>query len=459
MTFGGRALWLGLAAIGCACRTELPAQPLLVPEDRAFLEGLARDVVEASRVPVGESAGGQGPNSTGRTLIRPGGREDYPAFWIRDYAMSLDCGVVPGSEQLPLLLLTAAAQSITAAPRELASGSCVPSGSIPDHITFRGVPIFFPGTLDDDEHQGGELWGRLPPLDDAFYFVHMAREYVRATGDLSIWTREVDGHALAERLWFAVSMPPRGAESPLVRVAADERGVGFGFDDSVTHTGELLFASALAYQAFEELGELCRLAAERSPARERELADAERCAAIAAELRTALGATFATPSGLLRASTGTSSQPDVWGTAFAVYVGALEPDVEARACAALAREYTNGHIAWRGSIRHVPTNADARADSAWERSLAPLNRYQNGAYWSTPTGWVAYALAKQDRELAARLFRELVADLRAGDFRKGAEFGAPWECQHPDGDHRQNPIYMTSVTCPLAALQRLESGR
>ncbi|MCA8949543.1 MAG: hypothetical protein KDE27_08565, partial [Planctomycetes bacterium] len=64
-----------------------------------------------------------------------------------------------------------------------------------------------------------------------------------------------------------------------------------------------------------------------------------------------------------------------------------------------------------------------------------------------------------DRALAARLLAELVADLRAGDFRRGPEFGAPYECAHPEGDYHQNPVYMTSVATPLAAILRLDLGR
>ena len=110
-------------------------------------------------------------------------------------------------------------------------------------------------------------------------------------------------------------------------------------------------------------------------------------------MRSAIGATFALPDGRLRTSTGASSKADVWGSAFAVFVGALEPELERKACAALAREYANGRVAWHGAIRHVPTDADARADSAWDTAIVGLNRYQNGAYWSTATGWVAYAIA------------------------------------------------------------------
>ena len=80
--------------------------------------------------------------------------------------------------------------------------------------------------------------------------------------------------------------------------------------------------------------------------------------------------------------------------------------------------------------------------------LLKKNTYQNGAYWGTPTGWICYAISKADFALAQKLANEYIDDLRKNDFRKGGNSGAPWECFHPSG-HRQNPVYMTTVTCPL----------
>lgn len=445
---------LGLLASACA------APPVLTSDDRGYLEGLAQAVVEASRIRVGERVAGQGPNTTGCTVLRPGGRDDYPAFWIRDYAMTLECGLVDTAEQGPLIELVATTQPMGSATRTLRSGSRVPPGSVPDHVTLGGRAIFFPGTLDDEAGQGGAAWGMQPPLDDAFFFVAMVHTWVQESGDLTIWNRVIAGAPLHERLWAALRMPPRREGTALVHATESDRGVAFGFTDAVVHTGDLLFASLLAYRADEQFAELATRAAALADGadRERDLARARACRAEATALRTAIATTFALPSGFLRAATGIGGQPDVWGTAFAVWIGALPPEVESRACAALAQAYTEGTIALRGAIRHVPTDADARPDSAWERALVPKNRYQNGAYWSTATGWVAFALAKVDRALAARLLRELVADLRADDFRLGPEHGAPWECLHPDGGHRQNPIYMTSVTLPLAAVHRLDGS-
>ena len=77
-----------------------PALPGADPLGAAmvFLRDLTADVVEASRVRPGQSVAGQGPNTTGGTLIRPGGRQCYPALWIRDFAMSLECGLVDAAE-------------------------------------------------------------------------------------------------------------------------------------------------------------------------------------------------------------------------------------------------------------------------------------------------------------------------------------------------------------------------
>jgi hypothetical protein len=259
----------------------------------------------------------------------------------------------------------------------------------------------------------------------------------------------VNGETLMVRLERAFLVPPSRKDTGLVYADLAERGVTFGFVDTITHTGDLLFCSLLKYQAATELARLLV-----------RISDAERAqhyASVANRLKQAIPAAFATEKGFLRASTGKSAQPDVWGTAYAVYAGALDPEHERGACEALARAYQDGTIAWRGNIRHVPTTDDFSETTAWEIALSPKNRYQNGAYWGTPTGWVCYAIAKVNLDLARKLAGEYIAELREGDFRKGPDFGSPWECMHPEGNHRQNPVYMTSVTCPLAAFKRIEN--
>ena len=61
---------MGALVLLSTCDAPQAREAIISAEDHAFLEQLAADVVEASRVREGHSAGGQGPNSTGCTLIR-----------------------------------------------------------------------------------------------------------------------------------------------------------------------------------------------------------------------------------------------------------------------------------------------------------------------------------------------------------------------------------------------------
>ncbi|MBN1248221.1 MAG: hypothetical protein JXC32_11225 [Anaerolineae bacterium] len=414
--------------------------------EMAYLVDLARAVVEASRVQPGASVGGYGPNVTGETLIRPGGRDCYPAFWVRDFAMSLEADLFTPEEVVHALRLTASRQA--AADWQTRSGSRVPRGAIADHITFGGLPIYFPGTLDDYEGQGMPF-GRLPSLDDHYYFVEMAWYAVTRWGRDDLLAEVVDGMPLIERLHRAFGVPKVREATGMVWCEEDDRGVSFGFTDTVVHTGDLLFCSLLRHRAAGQMAALGVRVGDSGKARHyRE---------IAAQISAHLTSVFGAESGLLRASTGKSAQPDVWGSAFAVYVGALPAGATAQVSRALCDALAAGTIAWQGQIRHVPTNADFSDRTMWESVIGdrPMNRYQNGAYWDTPVGWVCYAVAQHDQAAARQLALDYVADLQRDDFRKGPAHGAPWECAHPAGDHRQNPVYMASVTCPLGAFRRL----
>jgi len=418
---------------------------VLSAEDLSFLTELTAAVLEASRVPAGATVAGCGPNTTGDTLIRPGGRNAYPAFWIRDYAMSLEAKLITPAEQRHMLFLTAKHQP----DKEivLPTGSVLPPGSIPDHISFGDVPIFFPGVLQEYDAQGGPQWGKYPCLDDQFFFVHMAAQFGEQSGDSTFLKEMVNGKPLLQRLEEAYAMPPSHPENGIVYAAEEARGVNFGFFDTTVHTGDLLFCSLLKYRAALELAALCEKSGEAGKT--------ARYRREAKTLSAAAESIFCQADGWLRASTGRSEQVDVWGTAFAVYIGALSPEAEQAASKALVEALHKGTIAWQGGIRHVPTDRDFSATTAWETSYAKKNRYQNGAYWNTPAGWVCYAVAKVDYPAAQKLAEEYIAQLRADDFRNGLKFGSPWECMHADENHRQNPVYLTSASCPLAAFGRM----
>lgn len=416
----------------------------LSQESLSFLEGMTKDVLEASRIYPGQLISKDfGPNNTGGVLVRPGGRDSYPSFWIRDYAMSLETGFISKKEQHHMLVLTASSQCdqswITT------GGSLIPFGSIPDHIRIDdGKPIYFPGTYSYND-QGQEIWGTLPPYCDQFYFVHMAYYYVISTGDIKILQVEINGTKLIDRLKAAFHMPPENKNNFMVYATEQIRGVDFGFRDAIKITGNLSFASILKFRAANELAELFKMIGSKESSKYLE---------IATNIKKALPTIFMDKRGMLLASTGKSNQPDVWSTALAVYLGILEGKELERTCHFLSTAYKEGTISYKGNIRHILTTDDFNENTSWEISMAAKNTYQNGAYWGTPTGWVCFAINKVDKQTAKNLANEYITDLKENDYRKGGEYSAPYECFY-NSNYKQNPLYLTTVACPLIAFKKI----
>lgn len=416
-----------------------------------FLENLTKDVVEEARIPPnGELPFITPPparkNTTGVTLIRPGGRSCYPAFWIRDFAMSLESGCITPEELKEMLILTAKCQN-GERPRNLETGAVVPPFAVPDHILLNGEPVFFPGTWSSGLDQGGEKFGFQPPFDDNYYFIEMAFQYLRITDNRVPFHQEINGLSLLERLERAFSVPPCEKDTGIVIITEKDRGVNFGFFDALYQTGHLLFASLLRFKAALNMGCIYEKLGESWKAKEYQK-EAER-------IKKNIPKIFATSSGWLNATTGICKQHDVWGTAYAIYIDALEGDVKENAICAIRNAYCSGTISYRGNIRQILTTDNYSETSAWERALPRINTYQNGAYWGTASGWVFYALAQVDEESFAQIVNEYIGELIEGDYRKGEDYGSPWECFHPEGNYRQNPVYMTSVTVPFTALKKL----
>ena len=409
-------------------------------DDLRFLQDMTRDVVEASRVRPGQRVGDSPANTQGHTLIRPGGRAAYPAMWVRDFSLSLESGFITDDEVRQHLALIAKSQNGPYQRNKKRSGAIVPPFAIPDHVNFDGGPVFYPGTYSTSDDQGGEPYGVLPPADDQYEFVHIAHH---------LWQRDQrDGLPIEnlKRAFDAVQTDP--ATGGMVSTNAKRRAVGFGFCDAIFLTGSILFPSLLRWRAAREM---VRMVPEQADTYNR----------IAEDIAAHVAPVFADPtgSGWLLAATDVGRRRDVWGTLFALYLQVLSPKDATAARNAVIEAVKAGTITLEGAVRHVPTDNDASPTSAWDKTAGvPHNAYQNGAYWHTPTGWLLWALHRHEPVMTRKLFGEFVAHLRAGDFRKGEQFGAPWECFHRDGANRQNPIYMASVACPLGVINRIEGS-
>ncbi len=419
--------------------------------DMEFLRDMTRDVIHASRVAPGSNGGGKWAlrNTVGFPLVTPG-RDSYHAFWIRDFSMALDSGLIAADEIRDHLLLICRTQNGPGV-RRLANGLHLPPWSIPDHINYNGLPTFYPGTYATGEDQGSGAFGQMPPIDDHYEFIHIAHVWWKSTHNVEILRQEVNGVRVFDRLLSAFGSPLTDPPSGLAQTPDDDRAVGFGFLDGVTQTGKLLFASLLRYRAAGELAEIAEAIGQphHVPALRR----------IQELIRTSLVPTFADPKaigGWLRASTGLSREADVWGTLFALHLGVLSPSDARVARTTIADAVRRGTIVCEGGVRQVPTDLDFSATTAWERCRWPVNTYQNGGYWHTATGWLIAALWQEDRKLARQVFDDMISHLRSQDFRRGNGFGAPWEVFGSNGSARQNPVYLTSVALPYGILKELK---
>lgn len=412
-------------------------------EDLGFLKDLTTAVFDSSKIYPGQQIHKDfGPNNTGGILIRPGGRDCYPSFWIRDYTMSLESGLVSQEEQRHMLLLTASTQCNQTWITK--NGSLVPNGAIPDHIRIDDMlPIFFPGTYSYEE-QGISKYGMTPPYSDQFFFIHMAWYYIKNTLDVNVLLNEINGMCLIDRLELAFKVPPSGTNS-LVYTTSGFRGVDFGFRDAQTITGHLCYPSILKYRAANEIAELYTILDKPDKASFYQN--------IATDIKKYIPIVFMDKRGMLKASTGKSQQGDVWSTALAVYLSVLDDDLLQKSCKILTQAYKEGTLTYKGNIRHILTTDDFDTTTAWEYSISKKNIYQNGSYWGTPTGWVCYAIAQIDLKSAQRLAKEYVDDLRETDFREGRDFGGPYECFHPESGNLQNPVYLTTVSCPYSVFK------
>jgi len=447
----GSASWVTVCAGPTLCRRAGAAErPITDANAMAFLRDIAATTIESARVRPGQKRGGQGPNTTGITLITPGG--NYPALWVRDLAMSLECGLIGPDEILPQLRLIARCQN-GAEERRLKSGAIVPPFSIPDHISLAGGAVFYPGTYSSGEDQGADPWGPLPPVDDHYYFIHIAWSLWRATRDGAFLPESINDMPLFDRLRQAFAAPRVDPATGAVIATSTRRAVGFGFQDTVHLLGSMSFATLLRWQAANELAELCTAA--RAP----ELSEQYRVTA--KQIATHLVPVFCNLGafgGWLGAATEVSKEPDVWATLYALHLGVLPADAARRARQTVvdAVKGDKAHnIEYQGAVRHVPVDRDFSQKTAWERCVASHNTYQNGAYWHVPTGWLIQALHAVDPELSQQVLGRFIQHLRDNDFRKGGGRGAPWECFGLDSKGAQNPVYMASVAVPLGVLQRI----
>lgn len=341
----------------------------------------------------------------GTVLYTPDGEGNYPALWTRDFAYMVEYA----GDLIP-------AEHVEACLRYLIRG-LRSDGAAPDRVRPDGVPVYSAG---GEEHPLG-----LPNLDNPQFLVVAADEHLRrlpagrATALFREWAPALD------RGMDYIPRSPRG----LVYNDPQNPHSPYGFTDTVGKTGELLMESLLYWAAAQRLAALHVRAGNSAKAADYQ----DRAAAI----ETGIGALWDDAAGAFLAATEDCRQLDIWGNAYALYIGFPLAE-RGRVAHFLVENYER--CVWRGQVRHLLEGEH------WQRLLAPVapDRYQNGAYWATASGWVIWAIAQEQRDLAQRMLSDLVADFQEGGV-----------CECINEGYRKLQNYVVSATNPLAGARRL----
>jgi len=387
----------GVAWAALAFALNLPASLAAGDPDVEWLTARTRELLAGSRVRAHD----------GTWLYTPDGKGSYRALWTRDFAYMVE----NAGELIPHADVEAALRYLLRGIRD--------DGAAPDRVQPDGIAVYAGGPAD---RPLGE-----PNLDNPAFLViavdaHLRRlPRQRARALFQEWAPLLDK---------TMDWTPRGATGLVWNDPAKPHSP-YGFTDTVGKTGALFFESLLDWTASRRM--------ERWHGRTGGGDAAARYRRRAALVERHLGELWDEEAGAFLAATRDCRQIDVWGNAYAVWLEFPLGSRRARILEFLRRRRQD--FVWRGQVRHLLKG------EYWQRLLMPVppDRYQNGAYWATASGWMMYALARTDAGLARQVWQDLIADFRAGGI---------CECVHEG--YRQLPSYVVSGCNPLAAARRLK---
>jgi len=396
--FKNLVLLLSIAALIAAVQiTDALAGPATLAGAVTWLESESHHLIRASRRMMKD----------GTAAFPPQVGIGYEAFWLRDFVYTLEGSIDSYKKKELGDACKIFIRSISA------------DGAGVDCVAFDGRPIYKPGF--------GTM-GANPVADGSQFTIAVAWHTYQKTKDSEFLGEIIDA------LMKTMNAVPRNPETGLVQIKDSEWDrCPYGFTDTVRMQGDVLFCSLLYVEASRRLSDLLNALDRRDDA-----ADWNREAnAIAKSIRKVF---WDSEAGLFRAATIRCREHHIWGSAFAVYLGAADSR-QSRVIATYFRD-NYSQIVQKGQIRHLPGGV------YWERCGAARDTYQNGGYWATPTGWFVYTLDLVDPKLADQTVVDLVTDFK--------EHGA---CEWVFGEKHRLPNYLASASLPLAGIRAMTERR
>lgn len=370
----------------------MPAAP--TTDDPAFrhLQAIVARLIEHARR----------PSPLGVTAYTPAAFGDtYPALYLRDFTYM--------AESAPEFIPAAHVRDILA----LFVRHLSPEGLCPERIGNDGEVIYI-------------CHGGRPPADSPLFLLKLCAAHLRHGGDPAFVA------SLYPALVRAFATVPIEAATGLVWIDPATPHTAYGFTDTIAITGRHLYCSLLRFEGCGILADLAqRFGHDATPWRQ-----------AAEQIRASLDLLWSPEHELFFAGSQDCRQADVWGSAYAGVIGAV--DAPRRAALAASLWAKRERFLLRGQVRHL------LQPEFWNRLIiegewtAP-GQFQNGPYWGTATGWVAEAFETSGAGRGVALLRELV-----GDF---ATHGV-WECVGEGGFCRV-ANNLSSACLPYAAWRRL----
>jgi len=293
-----------------------------------------------------------------------------------------------------------------------------PEGLCPERITNEGEVIYV-------------CHGGRQAADSALFFAKLVRAHARNGGERAFL------ETIFPALERAFGTVPVEAATGLVWIDPAAPHTAYGFTDTIAITGRHLYCSLLRFEAAGILAELATQLGRRDAA--------ERHAAEAARIKASLEHLWSPEHGLYLAGSQDCRQADVWGSAYALAIGAT--DASRRRVVAETLYAQRGKFLLRAQVRHL------LLPEFWQRRVVVAEwtepgTFQNGPYWGTATGWVAEAFETLEPGRGIALLRELAADIAAHGV---------WECIGPDG-YARVANNVSSACLPYASWKKLRAG-